>query len=131
MIHFQSVLAALLIIASSAVYANEVAGFITPKNGDSVSNPIKIVFSVTGMAVKPAGTIEDKTGHHHLIIDGMCVAKGESIPFDAQHMHFGKGQTEAEITLPSGPHTLTMQFADGAHRSYGKSLCNTIKVNVR
>ncbi|MBM4291927.1 MAG: DUF4399 domain-containing protein, partial [Deltaproteobacteria bacterium] len=44
--------------------------------------------------------------------------------------HFGKGQTETEVTLEPGEHTLTMQLADGAHISYGESLSATLKVVV-
>jgi hypothetical protein len=46
---------------------------------------------------------------------------GQVIPFDDKDLDFGKGQSEAEITLPPGRHTLTLQFADGGHRSYGDS----------
>ena len=59
------------------------------------------------------------TGHHHLIVDGKAVPKGSVVPADATHMHFGKGQTETTLKLPPGKHTLTLQFADGAHQSYG------------
>ena len=37
---------------------------------------------------------------------------------------------EAEVELSPGEHTLTMQFADLAHRSYGEQLAATIKVTV-
>ena len=50
---------------------------------------------------------------------------------DDQHRHFGKGQTETEITLPPGRYRLTMQFADGAHRSYGEKMRKTIEVTVK
>ncbi len=56
---------------------------------------------------------------------------GEVIPADDKHLHFGKGQSEAEVKLTPGPHTLTLQFADGAHRSYGPELSKTIKITVK
>ncbi|MBP6707250.1 MAG: DUF4399 domain-containing protein, partial [Achromobacter sp.] len=40
-------------------------------------------------------------------------------------------QTETELKLAPGKHTLTMQFADGAHRSYGPDLSSTISVTVK
>jgi len=52
------------------------------------------------------------------------------VPFDDKDLHFGKGQTEAQVTLPPGRHTLTLQIADGAHRSYGPKWSTTITVNV-
>jgi hypothetical protein len=83
------------------------------------------------MKVAPAGTMTEGTGHHHLIIDGAAVPKGTVVPADDTHIHYGKGQTEADVKLPPGDHTLTMQFADGAHRSYGPEMSSTIKVHVK
>ena len=57
--------------------------------------------------------------------------EGAVIPMDDRHRHFGKGQTEAEITLQPGRYKLTMQFADGAHRSYGEKLRKSITVDVK
>ena len=37
------------------------------------------------------------------------------IPADDNHVHFGKGQTETEITLSSGEHTLQMLLGDHLH----------------
>ncbi len=71
------------------------------------------------------------TGHHHLLIDSPGVSKGEVIPANDKSLHFGKGQTETDVTLPPGDHTLTLQFGDGAHRSYGPAMSKTIKVHVK
>jgi hypothetical protein len=86
---------------------------------------------VEGMEVEPAGQINYGRGHHHIIIDGSFMAAGSSVPFDGQHIHFGKGQTEFQLdSLAAGKHTLTLQFANGAHLSYGEGLSNTITVEV-
>lgn len=71
------------------------------------------------------------TGHHHLLIDGKPLPKGEVIPATDHSLHFGKGQTETDVTLPPGQHTLTLQFGDGAHRSYGPDVSQTITINVK
>jgi hypothetical protein len=42
---------------------------ISPKNGATVSSPVTVKFGVKGMAVVPAGTKQDNSGHHHLLID--------------------------------------------------------------
>ena len=34
---------------------------------------------------------------------------------DEHHMHFGKGQTEAVVTLPKGSHTLQLVLGDWSH----------------
>ncbi len=105
--------------------------FMSPKDGDTVDSKLTVKFEVTGMTVKPAGEMVDKTGHHHLIIDGKAIAKGSPVPKDEKNLHFGKGESETTITLPKGKHTLTLQFADGAHVSYGEAWSKTITVNVK
>ena len=56
---------------------------------------------------------------------------GEAIPVDATHLHFGKAQTDAEVTLPPGKYKLTMQYANGAHVSYGPAMAATINITVK
>jgi hypothetical protein len=34
---------------------------------------------------------------------------------DEHHLHFGKGQTEAMVTLPKGQHTLQLVLGDWSH----------------
>lgn len=57
--------------------------------------------------------------------------EGDAIPFDDTHLHFGKGQEAADVQLAPGKHTLTVQFADALHRSYGEAWRSTITVNVK
>jgi hypothetical protein len=56
--------------------------------------------------------------------------KGEVIPIDDTHVHFGKAQKEGTLKLTPGEHTLTLQFADAKHRSFGKKFAKTITVVV-
>ena len=37
------------------------------------------------------------------------------LPADAQHVHFGKGQTEVELTLEPGTHTLQLILGNHLH----------------
>ena len=102
--------------------------FTVPVDGATVRSPLHIKMAVQGMQVQPAGKVTDGAGHHHLIVDGGCIPAGQTVPKDATHRHFGKGQTEATLSLAPGAHTLTLQFANGAHASYGKQMCRTIRV---
>jgi hypothetical protein len=86
--------------------------------------------NVTGKTVHPAGEIIEGTGHHHLLVDKGCVEEGAIIGAGDGIIHFGKGQTEAPLTLAQGKHSITLQFANGAHFSYGKDWCHTIHVEV-
>lgn len=101
-------------------------------NNEVVKSPFKVVMGVKNIKVDSAGFVVPGEGHHHLLIDaGDSVATGEVIPKDKQHLHFGKGQTTETIELPRGKHRLTLQFADGIHRSYGSKLSATIEITVK
>lgn len=117
-------------LAASA-RAEERAFFVEPRDGATVSSPVQVKFGLEGMALKPAGDMTPASGHHHLLIDGKPLPQGEVVPTSEQALHFGKGQTETVVNLPPGPHTLTLQFADGAHRSYGPRLSQTITIHVK
>ena len=105
--------------------------FVEPADGATVKSPVKLVFGVTGAEIRPAGELVPGTGHHHVIVDGQPGEPGQVVPADATHIHYGKGQTEAELELAPGTHTLTMQLADGMHRSYGPTASATITVTVQ
>lgn len=104
--------------------------FANLEDGQTVSSPLKIEFGVEGMEVEPAGELNEGKGHHHIIINGSSLERGTVVPADSLNIHYGKGQTETELELPKGTHTLTMQFADGYHQSYGEQLSATISVTV-
>lgn len=121
---------ALLSLGAMAAHAEGVS-FVEPKDGATVTDPAHLKFAVDGMRVAPAGDMTEGTGHHHVLIDGKPLPKGEVVPANDHSIHYGKGQTEADIKLPPGDHTLTLQFADGAHRSYGPQWSQTITVHVK
>ncbi|MDE1182847.1 DUF4399 domain-containing protein [Paraburkholderia sp.] len=127
---FAGALCAGLIAVSGVAHAEGVS-FVQPKDGATVSNPVHVVFGLDGMKIAPVGTMTAGTGHHHLLIDGAPLKQGEVIPVSDTSLHFGKGQTETDLTLPPGDHTLTLQFGDGAHRSYGPKMSKTITVHVK
>lgn len=101
------------------------------RNGQVVPKKFKVVFGVEGIALKPAGDLTPGTGHHHLIVDGDAIPAGQVVPADATHLHFGKAQTETEIELAPGKHKLLLQYANGAHVSYGPELSSVIDVIVK
>lgn len=105
--------------------------FLEPANGAVVSEKFKVRMNVIGYKIAPLGELEKGKGHHHVVINGGPVEEGKVVPTDEKHIHFGKGQTETDLTLPPGKHKLTLQFADGAHRSYGPKLSQTIEVTVK
>jgi hypothetical protein len=102
------------------------------KNGQTVTSPVKVDMGVEGMKLDTAGPILAGVGHHHILVDaGDSVPAGQMVPKDSAHLHFGKAQSSAEVPLQPGKHVLTLQFADGAHRSYGSQMAATVTVTVK
>jgi hypothetical protein len=89
--------------------------FIAPQNGAKVTSPFTVRFGLKGMGVAPAGVTNANTGHHHLLIDTDLPPDNLPIPNDDKHRHFGAGQTEVELTLPPGQHTLQLVLGDANH----------------
>ena len=89
--------------------------FIDLKDGATIGPKTTIHFGLRGMGVCPAGLNKDNSGHHHLLIDADPPSLTEPIPNDLNHLHFGGGQTEAEVTLSPGAHTLQLVLGDKEH----------------
>jgi Domain of unknown function (DUF4399) len=89
--------------------------FIDIKNGDILPSKSIIHFGLRGMGVAPAGSDRENSGHHHLLIDSEVPPLDQPIPNDFTHLHFGAGQTEAELSLPVGEHTLQLLLGDKGH----------------
>jgi len=105
--------------------------FANLSDGDTLSSPFLVEFGVEGMEVEPAGAVNEGKGHHHIIINSGFIPVGGTVPADSVNIHYGKGQLSDSLDLMPGMHKLTMQFADGFHRSYGPQLASSIKVMVK
>jgi len=105
---------------------------ISPADGETVSSPVTVRFGLRGMGVAPAGVAMENTGHHHLLIDAPPPPLNMPVPADANHVHFGKGQTEAQVTLAPGRHTLQLLLADHLHIPHDPPvLSKAITITVR
>ena len=90
--------------------------FVQPSDGATVEGTFKVVFGLRNMDVAPAGVEKEGTGHHHLLIDTEVPSDlSKPLPATDHIKHFGGGQTETEITLPPGDHTLQLLLGDHAH----------------
>ena len=106
--------------------------FKSLKDGAVVTSPLKVEMGVEGIKVDTAGPVIAGVGHHHILVDaGDSVETGKIIPMDSAHLHFGKAQTQTELKLTPGKHRLTLQFADGLHRSYGSRMASSVTVEVK
>ena len=104
--------------------------FVSPADGAEVTSPVKLEFGIKGMSVDAAGEVKEGSGHHHLIINGGPIEEGVVVPANETHIHYGQAQTEAEVALEPGEYSLTMQFANGAHQSYGDPMSAKISIKV-
>jgi hypothetical protein len=89
---------------------------ISPRDGATVGTDVTVRFGLKGMGVAPAGVAGTHTGHHHLLVDvNELPAAGQPIPKDANHIHFGGGQTETTLKLAPGTHTLQLELGNSNH----------------
>jgi hypothetical protein len=96
--------------AEAAVYIQ------SPADGATVTSPVTVRFGLSAMGVAPAGADKPNTGHHHLLIDvDPLPPLDQPLPQTEQIRHFGGGQTEVQIELPAGQHTLQLVLGDYLH----------------
>jgi len=92
---------------------------ISPADGATVTSPFVVQFGLRGMGVAPAGIEKPNTGHHHLFVDvDQFPDPALPMPSDANHIHFGGGQTETTLDLAPGKHTLQLVFGDAKHMMF-------------
>jgi len=114
------------------VPANAKIFFANLEDGQVVTSPLKIEMGIEAMSVDTAnGILKPASGHHHILVNIDSITTGEVIKKDSVHIHFGNAQTTAEIKLPPGKHSLTLQFADAMHRSYGSRLTSKVTIEVK
>jgi len=122
-------------IATELSHAPETAQayIIEPADGDTVSPNFTVKFGLSGMGVAPAGVERDNTGHHHLLIDVAELPElTEPLAATEQIKHFGGGQTEAQIDLEPGEHTLRLLLGNYSHIPHDNPvLSSPITVSVQ
>jgi Domain of unknown function (DUF4399) len=99
----------------------------------TVSSPFTVRFGLKGIGIAPAGVNQPNTGHHHLLIDVATPPDfNAALPVTDNVKHFGGGQTETELTLPPGKHTLQLVLGDYLHIPHDKPIVSqTITITVK
>lgn len=96
---------------------------ISPKSGETVSSPFFVKFGIKNMAVAKAGENIAFSGHHHLLINlEEMPDMSQPLPATEQIIHFGGAQTEAEITLAPGTHSLRLLLGNYLHIPHDKPI---------
>ena len=89
---------------------------VEPSNGATVPTTFTVKFGATGVEIAPAGTDKPNSGHHHLLIDTETLPDFHTpLPATPTLIHFGKAQTETQITLTPGRHTLQLVLGNYIH----------------
>jgi hypothetical protein len=110
-------------VTKSKAPDNATVYFQTPKDGETVSSPFTVRFGLKGIGIAPAGVNQPNTGHHHLLIDVATPPDfNAALPVTDNIKHFGGGQTETELTLPPGKHTLQLVLGDYLHIPHDKPI---------
>ena len=129
--------AALTLLASPASAQNKPAGkdaklyFIWPHDGARLKSPFWCRFGLRNMGVTHAGDDYANSGHHHLLIDvNEPLNPNEPIPSDKSHQHFGAGQTETQLDLAPGKHTLQLVLGDAKHYPFNPPVVSE-KITIR
>jgi len=90
--------------------------FISPADGEAVATTFTVKFGLAGMGIAPAGYDVENTGHHHILIDVVEMPDmSMPLPTTDNIVHFGLGQTETELTLAPGEHTLQLVLGNHLH----------------
>lgn len=95
--------------------------FLQPQDGSVVPETFTVKFGLSGMGVAPAGVDKKNTGHHHLLINvDKLPDLNLPLPSNENVNHFGGGQTETQVTLPPGKHTLQLLLGNHFHVPHKK-----------
>jgi hypothetical protein len=102
-------------IERSPAPSGATAFFVGLKDGAKIPAQSTIRFGASGIAIAPAGEPQPNSGHFHLLIDTPLPPLDREIPSDFNHIHFGRGQSEVELSLTPGEHTLQLLLGDHRH----------------
>ena len=105
----------------------------SPRDGATVSAPVKVTLAATGVQIVPATVERPGTGHHHLYVDHDVTLNGDTIPKGtAGIIHLGRGQTEFVLdSLTPGPHRIIAVVADWRHIPLNPLVADTVRFTVK
>ena len=104
-----------------------------PTNGATVTAPVKITLTASGVEIVPATVERPGTGHHHLFVDHDVTPVNDTIPRGVTGiLHLGRGQTEFVLdSLKPGPHRVIAVVADWKHVPLKPLVVDTVTFTVK
>ncbi len=106
---------------------------LSPASGDTVSLPVTLRLSASGIAIVAAsGVREEGRAHHHLLVNADHSPEGQPIPAGNGYIHLGSGASEWVLdSLPAGTHRIMARLAWGDHVPVAGAATDTILIVVR
>ncbi len=105
---------------------------VAPGDGVSIaSGTVELVLEVANVTLRPAGTEEPNTGHHHLFINREIVAEGAVIPAEEGIVHLGAAQTFHTFeNLEPGEYTVIAVLGDHMHARVPSARTDTVRFTI-
>ncbi len=91
---------------------------------------VKLEPRAEGMQVEAAGALHENAGHFAVGIDAEPLPQGTTFKKGSGYQAYEKGETEIQVGVKPGAHTLTLQLVDARNRSYGPEWAQTVKIKV-
>jgi hypothetical protein len=106
---------------------------MSPKNGATVTSPVRVTLQATGVEIVPATVERPGTGHHHLYVDHDVTLDHDTIPKGRPGIiHLGRGQGEFVLdSLKPGPHRIIAVVGDWRHIPLNPLVVDTVKFTVK
>jgi hypothetical protein len=103
-----------------------------PTEGATVlGGPVELRLTVTHLELRPAGTDEPNTGHHHMFVNRDIVAEGAVIPAEEGVVHLGAAQTfHVFESLEPGTYTVIAVLGDHQHTRIRGAKTDTVRFTV-
>src|SRR3712207_5841430 len=122
----------ILVGAQTPAPPDAVVYIITPREGQRVSSPITVRFGLSNMVVTRAGDTIPNMDLQQLLVDVTePIEPNEPLATDRKHLHFGAGQTESQLDLPPGRHTLQLVLGDSEHKPFSPIIAsNKVTITV-
>ena len=106
---------------------------VEPADGAVIDgSSVSVVLEVEGLDIVPAGTIQPRSGHHHLLVNSDLTPAGQPIPATpGVQIHLGGGQTNYDLTdLEPGEYTIIAVVGDAAHVPLDPPVVDTVTFTV-
>jgi Domain of unknown function (DUF4399) len=93
--------------------------FSNLSDGARIETPFVLKFGLSRHGLAPITKALPHAGHHHLLVDrDLPLDFKAPLPFNAQYIHFGKGQMETVLDFNPGTYKLRLLLANEKHIPY-------------